>query len=200
MIDPQDITWVILAGGQATRMHNQDKGLVKFQNRPLIEYTLTRLQQQLPKPVVINANRNIERYAHYGEVIEDLLPGYLGPLAGIHSGLRHAQTSWVGFSPCDSPFTHRELITRFCQYGGNDVDALVAHDGERAQPAFVLLHRSSITLLEAYLATEQRRLMGFIKQLNYRDVIFDDEPHAFTNINSLEEIQYYTMTPPQLSS
>lgn len=200
MIDPKDMTWVILAGGQATRMHHNDKGLVIFQDQPLVEHVLTRLRQQLPTPILINANRHIEDYAHYGSVIEDIWPGYLGPLAGMHSGLQHAQTPWVGFSPCDSPFLHSQLIARFCQQEDDGVDAFVASDGERVQPAFVVIRRRCLPVLEAYLAAGERRLMGFIRQLSHRHVVFNDEAYAFVNINSLEEIEDYRLISPSSPS
>ena len=197
MIEEQEITWIILAGGQARRMHGRDKGLVHFQGRPLIEHCLFQLQPQLSSPLLINANRNIDDYQQYATVIQDIWKDYPGPLAGIHAGLTYATTPWVGFSPCDCPFVHSELVQRFRSHDkGNDCqyscEALVATDGHRPQPAFLMLNRNVMPRLESYLSSGERRLMGFIKQLHYHSVLLDDEPHAFTNINAPEDLQAYT--------
>ncbi|WP_240761795.1 NTP transferase domain-containing protein [Nitrosococcus wardiae] len=75
------ITGVILAGGRARRMGEQDKGLITLRGKPLIEYSLTRLKPQVAK-LVINANRNIERYQTYGyPVITDKISGYARSLS-----------------------------------------------------------------------------------------------------------------------
>jgi molybdopterin-guanine dinucleotide biosynthesis protein A len=44
MIDPQQITALILAGGRGSRMGGADKGLQNFNGLPLALHTLTRLQ------------------------------------------------------------------------------------------------------------------------------------------------------------
>src|SRR5690554_286709 len=81
-------TGLILAGGQARRMGNVDKGLQKLSNRPLIEWVLEALQPQVTE-LMINANRNLEDYHRYGyPVLSDQLSGYHGPLAGIATGLQ----------------------------------------------------------------------------------------------------------------
>lgn len=53
----QDIEGVILAGGRATRMQGQDKGLVTLHGLPLYQWVLQRLAPQVCR-VVISANRN----------------------------------------------------------------------------------------------------------------------------------------------
>ena len=58
MIDPQDITGLILCGGRGTRMGGVDKGLQNHHGMPLALHALMRLQPQVG-PVIINANRNL---------------------------------------------------------------------------------------------------------------------------------------------
>mgnify|MGYP005694801813 CR=1 FL=1 len=45
MLTKKDITVGILAGGKATRMNNEDKGLVFINGIPLIENLLNKLSQ-----------------------------------------------------------------------------------------------------------------------------------------------------------
>ena len=60
-----EITGVILAGGKARRMGGGDKGLVDLCGKPLVEHALAALSPQV-NAIIINANRNQDRYAVYG--------------------------------------------------------------------------------------------------------------------------------------
>ena len=51
-ISIDDITVVILAGGQGRRMGGEDKGLLGFGGRPLIELQIELLRQQIERDVV----------------------------------------------------------------------------------------------------------------------------------------------------
>ena len=103
MIQPQDITGMVLAGGRGSRMGGIDKGLQPFQGTPLALHVLQRLQPQVGA-CMINANRNLDRYADFGVPVHaDTLPDYAGPLAGFVSGLMHCPSPWLLTVPCDSP-------------------------------------------------------------------------------------------------
>ena len=106
------ISGVILAGGQGRRMGKVDKGLQPFRGRTLIDCVIERLRPQVAE-ILINANRNQERYGAYGyRVIADLVPDYAGPLAGLHSALASASHELVLTVPCDSPFMPDDLAAR----------------------------------------------------------------------------------------
>ena len=55
MINQQDITGLVLAGGRGSRMGGVDKGLQNFRGLPLALHTLMRLQMQTGATMV-NAN------------------------------------------------------------------------------------------------------------------------------------------------
>ena len=60
-----DVTAVILAGGRGSRLGGQDKGLLDWNGKPLVETLIDQLQKQR-LDIVINANRNQDRYCAYG--------------------------------------------------------------------------------------------------------------------------------------
>jgi len=95
MLQPTLTSWVILAGGQASQ--------------PLIEYVIERLTPQTSN-ILINANRNQDDYQQYGPVFGDHFQNFPGPMGGIHAGLMHANTDWVGFVPCDCPRINEDLV------------------------------------------------------------------------------------------
>ncbi len=190
MLLPSQTSWVILAGGQASRMGGNDKGLIKLNDKPLIEYVIKRLAPQTAK-ILINANRNLDLYRQFGAVISDTFSGYPGPLGGIHSGLVNAETDWVGFVPCDSPLISMDLVERFCQTVDENTDIVVAHDGEHTQPVFTLYHKRVLPKLTAFLERGDRKIILLYQDCNTQYVDFSDSPHCFINLNTPDELAQF---------
>lgn len=111
----KEISGVILAGGRATRMGGEDKGLVSIGGIALYQYVLARLRPQVAS-VAISANRNQARYQTSGlPVIGDLTPNFAGPLAGMLAGLKQSPNEWVAFVPCDVPDFPADLVAQLWQ-------------------------------------------------------------------------------------
>ena len=184
-----EVTGVVLAGGQGSRMGGVDKGLQVFQGRPMVEHVLARLAPQVEE-IVINANRNIEAYAAYGHrVIADEIEGFAGPLAGFERGLAHAGGELVLTVPCDSPFLPMDLVRRLrTAMQGADAELAVARTGDQAHPVFCLMRRSVHGSLRGFLAAGERKIDRWYSRLRVVEVAFDDEADAFLNINTREEL------------
>jgi len=183
-----DVTGLVLAGGLARRMGGEDKGLVRLAGRQMIEYVLAVLRPQVGT-VLINANRNLESYRAYGdEVVPDTLSGYMGPLAGALAGLTHAATEFLLTVPCDAPLLSPRLASRMRRAAmAIDADAVVATDGQRQQPVFLLLRARVRPGLEAYLAGGGRKIDAWFERLRLAEVDFSDCPDTFVNVNDPEE-------------
>src|SRR6476659_11492992 len=107
-----EVTGLVLAGGQGSRMGGVDKGLQTFRGKPMVAHVIERLAPQVDE-LLINANRNPDDYARFGHrVIADEIPGFAGPLAGFERGLAHASGELVVTVPCDSPFLPHDLVAR----------------------------------------------------------------------------------------
>jgi molybdopterin-guanine dinucleotide biosynthesis protein A len=183
------ITAVILAGGRGQRMGGADKGLQLLHGKPLIAHVLDRLQPQV-RHVLINANRNLERYAQFGHpVIPDLIADYAGPLAGLHAALSEAKSDLVLAVPCDSPFLPLDLASRLlAALNAGSVPLAVACVGSRSQPAFCLTHRVALSNLADYLSAGGHKVAAWQESLNAHQVDFQDRAEAFQNINSPDDL------------
>jgi molybdopterin-guanine dinucleotide biosynthesis protein A len=183
------VAGVILAGGRAQRMNNQDKGLVNFKGRPMVSYAIAALA-----PVVdcllINANRNIDQYRQFGwPVISDRTDSFDGPLAGILTAMDHADADVLVVIPCDSPLIKTEhlqklLLTR----AENNADVAVAFDGVRLHSVFLAIKTSLQTSLQDYLADGQRKVAVWLDRQNLVKVDFSNEPEVFCNVNTMTEL------------
>lgn len=193
------ITGIILAGGQGRRMVNLDagsiptkpveKGLVNFWNQPMIAHVAQRLSAQVSE-IIINANREVERYLALGyPVVQDSITGHAGPLAGLHAGMKAAKNPYILTAPCDSPLLAKDLASRLTTaLIENDADIAVAKTGTQAHPVFCLCNRNLLPHLDSYLQNGGRKFDAWYSTLKVIEVSFDDNPLAFANINTPEDL------------
>lgn len=182
------VTGIVLAGGQGRRMGGVDKGLQPLRGRPMVAWAIERLAPQVDE-ILLNANQNSEAYARFGyRVVPDALGGFAGPLAGLHAGLQAASQPLVVTVPCDSPFLPLDLVDRLKSSLGKS-DLAVAKTGNQAHPVFALVRRCVLPHLEAYLAGGGRKIDAWYATLAVVEVFFDDQPDAFRNINTVDELK-----------
>lgn len=173
-------------------MGNVNKGLQLLQARPLIAWVLERIAPQVDE-ILINANRDVERYAEFGHrVITDRLDGFAGPLAGLECGLAEATHPLVVTVPCDSPFLPLDLVARLSSAVTQPaIDLAVARTGTQPHPVFCLCRRELRDHLNSYLNRGGRKIDAWYASLRVIEVPFDDQPDAFSNINTIEELRAF---------
>jgi molybdopterin-guanine dinucleotide biosynthesis protein A len=193
-ISPDEITGLVLAGGQGRRMGGVDKGLQNYHGMPLALHALLRLSTQVGQ-VLINANRNLAAYESMGvPVWPDAMSDYPGPLAGILVGMEHCETPYLATVPCDSPQFPVDLVSRLAE-------GLVAQDAEIAmaatreadgsiqvQPVFCLIRTDLLESLVGYLHRGERKIDRWTAQHRCATIVFEDA-NAFINANTLTELQ-----------
>jgi len=188
----ENVTGVVLAGGKARRMGGADKGLIEINQQPMIQYVLNILKPQV-KELVINANRNVNRYEEFGyPVITDQLEDFQGPLAGIAACMEIADTQYICTCPCDGPLIANDLVDRlFTSLTSNNkqYDIAVAHDGKRMQPVYALINCELHANLLNYLASGERKIDRWYALHNCVEADFNDRQDCFVNVNTPEEQQ-----------
>ncbi len=193
MIDTNDITGLILAGGRGSRMGGVDKGLQNHHGVPMAMQALLRLGPQVGE-VMINANRNLGAYESMGvPVWPDSLPDYAGPLAGFLTGLEHCETPYLVTVPCDSPLFPLDLVPRLADaLSAADAEIAVAttRDGDavQAHPVFCLMKSELMESLVRFTQEGQRKIDKWTAQHRCVEVAFDD-PQAFANANTTDELR-----------
>lgn len=183
------ISSIILSGGLATRMGGVDKGLVKLNNKPLVQHVIERLTNQTDE-ILINANREILQYQRFGyPVLQDETTDFIGPLAGCSLGLQHAQYDYLLTVPCDSPLIPADLAERLLSaLVNNNAEIAVASSEGDAHPVFSLCKKQVLPSLSSYIAQGGRKVSAWQKQQAYVEVDFSDQADAFTNLNTLQEV------------
>ena len=186
-ITKNEITAVILAGGQALRMNGEDKGLIVFRELPLITHVVNVTKPKVSQ-ILISANRNFEEYANFGKVISDDLEGYQGPLAGISQALKVCSTPYLLVLPCDSPLIDEALIDSLIEKMEiSKVDICVAHDGSIMHATFALMQTKLEKSLEGFLEEGGRKMALWYRQHSLERIDVSSHLEVLTNINRPED-------------
>lgn len=182
-------------------MQGQDKGLVPFGSRRLIDHAYARLsgQSHPPQNILISANRNVPTYAQLGlPVLADTVADYPGPLAGFLVGMAACQLPWLLSVPCDSPYFPLDLAQRLLMQAQHDqADIVIAANRDeeghlRRQPVFCLMRPQLAPDLLTFIQAGERKIGAWIHRHPFSVVCFDqvgDDPAAFFNVNSAAELK-----------
>ena len=189
-IDFSDITVLILCGGGSRRMGGEDKGLIDFNGKPMILYSIQALSRHF-SDILVSANNNIDRYESLGyPVIQDCIND-AGPLSGIYSALQNTDKSRLLITTCDTPLIDIEIAKRLIQSNAEtNADIHVAHDGAHRQMLHALLNlrNTELTASLANYLEKDRSVKGWYRELNVIEVDCSDLAQHFSNINTPEDL------------
>lgn len=190
--DKNNTSALILAGGQGRRMNHSDKGLILWENKPLITHVLNAVKTQVDH-IIINANQHHDRYQELNyDLLHDSIDGFKGPLAGIMSGMQYCTTAeYLLILPCDCPAPPKDLFLRLSKAINENEHAniAIADDGVRLQPLFGLYKTSLLPKLEFALKNEHFKVMKFVEDNSVVTADFSDQAESFKNFNRPEDMK-----------
>lgn len=188
MSQANNISALILAGGQAKRMHGSDKGLLLLHDKPLIAWVLQSIAAQADE-VFISANRNLDTYESLGyPVLQDTSPDFKGPLAGLLRGLEMATHPFVLCVPCDTPFLPADLASRlFSALEEQQAQLAVASTHDHIHRTVCLCRRDLARNLADFLALGGRKVGTWQESIKSVEVLFE-ETDKFRNFNTPQEL------------
>lgn len=190
---------VILAGGQARRMGGGDKGRLMLGKTSLFKRAIERLEDQV-SGVVLNANGPAERFSDFGlPIIADNIPGFLGPLAGVLSGLDWAYDQRVELIvtvAADTPFFPSNLVSELLDVGhGMRAPLVLAATKDSAgktwrHPTFGLWPVCLRNDLRKNLIAGLRKVLLWTELHAGRDAFFEvNSFDPFFNVNTVEDLK-----------
>ncbi len=121
-----DITAIILSGGKSSRM-GTNKSFLKIGDTTVIE-RMRDLLQSIFKDVILITNDPDDYQFLSLPIYEDIFR-HRGPLAGIHSGLKHSRTDINFIISCDLPFMTKEMINYLIEYKTDKLITVAKADG-----------------------------------------------------------------------
>ena len=194
-MNEKNVVGMILAGGLSRRM-GEDKSQKKILGKSLIELVIRRSKKQV-QTLIINSNdlNESQLKSHVKAIIKDCLPGNLGPLVGILSGIiwtkRNTKSKWMVSFPVDSPFFPENLVFKFLEIS-KGYDIILAEGGGRVHPVFSMwkVNLEIEKQLYDFLKNDQRKIDNFTKKFKTRVVNFPDIGYdPFFNINTPNDVE-----------
>lgn len=183
MSNIKSIEIYVLAGGKSSRM-GQDKGMILFQNKPMISHILEEVKKfELPLKIITN----IDAYNVFGyEVLKDIIPEK-GPMGGIYTAIQHSKSDAVLILSCDTPFLTFEVINHLLSVAGNE-GITVAQTENQLHPLCAVYKVSLKNELKKRIATGQLKMQEFIASVQSKvvnmDCFIEQKSNVFANMNT----------------
>ncbi len=179
---------VILAGGKSSRM-KMNKALIEVNGKTFIEIIGKELEKEFDEVIVITNTPEEYEFLPY-ELYKDIYP-QKGPLAGIHSGLKHCKNKYAFFTACDMPLINSSLAKKLCEMTEDKYDCVVPKKGEYLQPLFAVYSKPCIPYIEKCIIEDKYRIISFYPYVN---ILF---PQWDKLINNLDEKTFFNINTPQ---
>ncbi|MBN1452384.1 MAG: molybdenum cofactor guanylyltransferase [Anaerolineales bacterium] len=186
------LTICVQAGGESRRM-GQDKALMPFLGRPLIQRVVDRLAP-IADELIVTTNRPEDYRFLDLPLFPDLKPGR-GALGGLYTALSSAAYEVVAVIACDMPFASAALIeaaNRLLVREGADV--IIPDSGDGLEPLHAVYRRKTcLPAIESAINADQWRLISWFPQVKVHILqpdkikLYDPSGLAFWNLNTPEE-------------
>ena len=184
------VTGVVLAGGQSRRMGGVNKALMNYGGQPLFLYAVTNLLS-VCRHVVINTSRDRDAYRRAGfETVGDGAFGDKGPLAGVHAALGCAKTPYVAIAACDQ-LVLPDRVYPTLRASATELQGAYARSETDTVPTCAVLPVGLLDDVRDALVGERLSLTAFMRE-HARPVSFSDV--TFGNVNAPSDAQDGPMT------
>lgn len=193
-----DKTAIVLAGGSSSRF-GQDKGLLKFGGKTLIEYTVDTVSALVDETIVVTSSK--ERVAKYASLVDsDVLFAVdvcesNSPLIGALTGLGIAHGLYSLILPFDMPFISSEVISLLFELCVGKAAVIPRWPDGNIEPLHAVyctklaLEAAKIAISEGKL--NMRAMIEKLRGVRYVSTLvvqqLDPELRTFFNINTLTD-------------
>ncbi len=183
----------ILAGGKNSRYGGQNKAFIDVDGVKIIDRNIQVLKSKFSRISIITNNK--EQFSDYSDypMSSDHYQN-IGPLAGIHSALRNAESNFVFVTSCDMPFLDAGIISQVIDsVKQQTADAIIPRVNGKIEPLFALYNVAILDQLERHITeSDNRSIRSFLVKIDTRYYELKDNAstkRAFTNINSPEDLK-----------
>ncbi|WP_141430925.1 molybdenum cofactor guanylyltransferase [Bacillus sp. 03113] len=156
---------IILAGGKSSRM-GKNKALLELRNGMTVIESIIEELSSLSEHVVIVTNQPEEYRFLQLPLIKDTW-SEIGPLGGIHAGLRESPTSRNLIVACDMPFPSAE-IGKYLLLQLDHVQAAVPQINEYTHPLFAAYRKDILSVIEEVVKENKRSMKQLLQKIQHK--------------------------------
>jgi len=146
---------VVLAGGRSSRM-GQNKALMPFHDRTLLERALDHMRPHVQELIVIG-EPSVYGHLHDHVILDDLPDN--GPMGGIVTALHHARNSSLLVLGCDMPYVNAALFFKLKEGLTSVHDAYVPACDGNIEPLVAAYHKRCLPAFKACIAQGQLKMI-----------------------------------------
>ena len=190
-----NILGVILAGGKSSRF-GSNKSLSKLANNKLIEHVINKIDTYFPEILVVSNDSGLQIENQKIKIIKDCIKGYLGPLAGVLSAMKYANSfenkfKWLITFPCDTPFFEKLIIEKMIEKTVSPKEKIYfVKDRKQRHNIFGLWSTSLESVLEEDLNNNFRKVDLWADKIGCNFIEKDiQNENEFLNINTKEDLE-----------
>lgn len=191
------ITIVIQAGGESRRM-GQNKALVSFLGKPLIQRVFERVAPLADEIVVVTNQREGFEFLP-ARLVADVIPGK-GALSGLYTAMYTATQPVVGIVATDMPFIHPGVLKAEIELLVKEAADVVIPTSTSSpvgvEPMHAVYRRETcLPAIKHAMDADQRKLISWFPEVKVREISEEEvraiDPHlrTFLNLNTPDELK-----------
>ena len=190
-----NVLGVILAGGKSSRF-GSNKSLSNLANNKLIEHVINKIDTYFPKILIVSNDSSLKIENKKIKIIKDCIEGYLGPLVGVLSAMKYANSyknkyKWIITFPCDTPFFNRIIIKKMIEKTNLANEKIYfVKDRKQRHNIFGIWSTSLEKVLEDDLKNNFRKVDLWADKIGCNFIEKDiQNENEFLNINTKEDLK-----------
>jgi molybdopterin-guanine dinucleotide biosynthesis protein A len=186
MIERQNITGILLAGGKSIRM-GTDKGFLKFQGITFVERIIKSMKPFVNDILIVSNNSDYDQFKH--KRVEDSIENS-GPLAGLYTGLYHSETQYNLVLSCDVPYINGKVLSQIIEGYDETFDAIQIESEGKTMPLVAIYKKQCLHRCLELLQNSERRLQVAVEGFNTKTITLNTSLKKYVkNINTLEQFK-----------
>ena len=182
-----EITGIVLAGGQSSRM-GYNKAEAEMHGESMLIRMIEKLKEITPTIVVSSGTTNYPNIPYMQ--IPDEHP-QCGPMGGIYSVLKASNTSLNLVVSCDIPLVSIDLLEHIVAIAAHSEALITVPIDDNGQPQMMcaVYHRDVVPILQQQLVAHAFKMKNLLNLVSVEYVKISKEhplyvEHAFMNVNS----------------
>lgn len=187
-------TAIILAGGKSSRM-GFDKQFLKIEQRSIMDSMIHKLSKEFDEIIIVT--NKPEHYLGLGHKITGDIFENMGPLAGIHAGLKISNSQYALVVACDMPNINMKYIKYMKTQIGNH--GCTTKFGNYLEPFISYYSKDVIINIEEFLKTNRKSIHGFLPTIEFNYIeervarSFSPNWNMFLNLNTKEDLNNFLL-------
>jgi molybdopterin-guanine dinucleotide biosynthesis protein A len=189
---------VILAGGAGSRL-GEEKSLIDFEGRPLIQWSMDKLARIVGDVVVVARNQEqasqLKCLFPESAITFDRISGY-GPVAGLATGMEHTKGEYALAVGCDLPFLNTDVVNRLFELAQGYDAAVPTKECGMMEPLHAVYKRERLLLAcQTSIKRGERRIRSPLALLRVNCILMeqllplDPDLLTFFNLNTREDLE-----------